>query len=62
MAANALDLENARESNLAGPLLKRLALSEAKLRTLADGIVALAQVRVCVPACVHAHPNSPPSS
>ena len=46
LAANERDLANARESNLAGPLLKRLALSEAKIATLADGITALADVRM----------------
>lgn len=45
LAANERDLTNARESKLAGPLLKRLALSEAKVKTLADGITALADVR-----------------
>ncbi len=44
LAANEKDLANARDSRLAGPLLDRLALSEAKLKTLADGISALADV------------------
>jgi gamma-glutamyl phosphate reductase len=44
MAANEKDLANARDSKLGGPLLKRLALSEAKIKTLADGITALADV------------------
>jgi len=44
LAANEKDLVAARESELAGPLLSRLALSEGKLKTLADGITALAEM------------------
>ena len=44
LAANEKDLVAARESEVAGPLLSRLALSEGKLKTLADGITALAEM------------------
>ncbi len=42
-AANAEDLKRAREEGLAAPLLDRLGLGEKKLRTLAEGIEALAR-------------------
>jgi gamma-glutamyl phosphate reductase len=38
LAANERDLIKAEQTNLAGPLLKRLSLTPEKLRTLADGI------------------------
>ncbi len=43
LAANARDLEAARSGNLAGPLLGRLELTAAKLRTLRDGVEQLAR-------------------
>lgn len=42
LAANAADLEHARREGLDGPLLKRLGLTEAKLQTLVDGCLSLA--------------------
>lgn len=42
LEANRLDLEAARESALAGPLLKRLSLTPEKLATLREGIAQLA--------------------
>jgi glutamate-5-semialdehyde dehydrogenase len=42
LAANAADLAAAREDRLAGPLLKRLALDDAKLATLVEGVLQLA--------------------
>jgi glutamate-5-semialdehyde dehydrogenase len=42
LAANRRDLEAAEADRLAGPLLGRLALTEAKLETLVEGIEALA--------------------
>jgi gamma-glutamyl phosphate reductase len=41
--ANSQDLERAREQDLAAPLLSRLRLSPDKLRTLVDGLQALAE-------------------
>jgi len=45
LAANEKDMEEAKRSDVAGPLLKRLALSEGKIKTLAEGIISLAEVR-----------------
>jgi len=42
LAANRADLESARASDLAGPLLDRLALSPSKLATLRQGVEQLA--------------------
>lgn len=42
LSANAGDLEEAEASDLAPPLLKRLSLNEAKLATLRDGVLQLA--------------------
>jgi gamma-glutamyl phosphate reductase len=42
LEANRRDLEAARESALAGPLVKRLALDSAKIATLREGIAQLA--------------------
>lgn len=42
LAANARDLEQAERDGLAGPLLKRLGLSAAKLATLREGVLQLA--------------------
>lgn len=42
LAANRQDLEAAGEAKLTGPLLKRLALSPAKLETLKEGVLQLA--------------------
>jgi glutamate-5-semialdehyde dehydrogenase len=44
LAANAADLEKAREINLDGPLLKRLGLNESKLETLMAGCRSLAEM------------------
>jgi glutamate-5-semialdehyde dehydrogenase len=45
LAANALDLENARESGMTGSFLDRLTLSEARVRDMADGILAIAELK-----------------
>lgn len=44
LEANQLDLEAAQEQGLAGPLMKRLGLSESKLKTLSAGIRDIARV------------------
>eukprot|EP00638_Chattonella_subsalsa_P000133 CAMPEP_0117765256 /NCGR_PEP_ID=MMETSP0947-20121206/19989_1 /TAXON_ID=44440 /ORGANISM="Chattonella subsalsa, Strain CCMP2191" /LENGTH=773 /DNA_ID=CAMNT_0005587847 /DNA_START=157 /DNA_END=2478 /DNA_ORIENTATION=- len=44
LAANAVDLQQAEETNLEKPLLNRLKLTEDKLQTLADGIQGLANI------------------
>jgi hypothetical protein len=44
LEANARDLEEAKANKIAGPLLKRLALSQEKIATLASGITSLAEV------------------
>lgn len=43
LEANRLDLEQAEKDALDGPLLKRLALSDAKLETLKQGVLQLAE-------------------
>jgi glutamate-5-semialdehyde dehydrogenase len=45
LAANTLDLENARESGMAGSFLDRLTLSETRVRDMADGILAIAELK-----------------
>nr|AGT02598.1 glutamate-5-semialdehyde dehydrogenase [Strigomonas oncopelti] len=42
LEANAKDLARAKETNLAAPLLKRLELTEGKIKTLVDGIRSIA--------------------
>ncbi|EPY34887.1 glutamate-5-semialdehyde dehydrogenase [Angomonas deanei] len=42
LEANQKDLAHAKETNLAAPLLKRLELTEAKLKTLVEGILSIA--------------------
>lgn len=44
LAANERDLVAARDTELAGPLLSRLELSEGKIKILAEGITALAEM------------------
>ncbi|MFQ5671967.1 MAG: glutamate-5-semialdehyde dehydrogenase [Nitrospinales bacterium] len=42
LEANRLDLESAKQENLAGPLVARLALNEAKVQGMAEGIRSVA--------------------
>ncbi|RVM26711.1 glutamate-5-semialdehyde dehydrogenase [Sinorhizobium meliloti] len=44
LAANALDLENARESGVASAFIDRLTLTESRIRDMADGIRAIAEL------------------
>ncbi|CAN0072098.1 unnamed protein product, partial [Discosporangium mesarthrocarpum] len=43
LAANKVDLANAKANNLGGSLLKRLALTKEKIQVLAEGITSLAK-------------------
>jgi len=45
LAANALDLENARETGMAASFVDRLTLSETRVRDMANGIRAIADLR-----------------
>ncbi len=45
LAANALDLENARQSGMSGSFLDRLTLTQARIRDMADGILAIAGLK-----------------
>ncbi|ABR61838.1 glutamate-5-semialdehyde dehydrogenase [Sinorhizobium medicae] len=45
LAANALDLENARESGVANAFIDRLTLTESRIRDMADGIRAIAELK-----------------
>ncbi|CAM9237519.1 unnamed protein product, partial [Chrysoparadoxa australica] len=49
--ANERDLQEAKTSGLAGPLLKRLALTPAKIQTLVSGISRLADVKEPIGEC-----------
>ncbi|MBD9539905.1 glutamate-5-semialdehyde dehydrogenase [Ensifer sp. ENS04] len=45
LAANAIDLENARESGVAASFIDRLTLSEGRIRDMANGIRAIAEFK-----------------
>ncbi|PDT83385.1 glutamate-5-semialdehyde dehydrogenase [Sinorhizobium sp. BJ1] len=45
LAANVIDLENARESGVATAFIDRLTLTEARIRDMADGIRAIAALK-----------------
>jgi glutamate-5-semialdehyde dehydrogenase len=45
LAANAIDLENARASGMTGSFLDRLTLNEARIRAMADGIRTIAELK-----------------
>ncbi len=45
LAANALDLENAREAQMAASFVDRLTLSETRIRDMANGIRAIAELK-----------------
>ncbi|SOC84288.1 glutamate-5-semialdehyde dehydrogenase [Ensifer adhaerens] len=45
LAANALDLENAREAQMAASMVDRLTLSETRIRDMANGIRAIADLK-----------------
>ncbi|MBD9652518.1 glutamate-5-semialdehyde dehydrogenase [Ensifer sp. PDNC004] len=45
LAANAIDLENARESGVAASFIDRLTLSESRIRDMANGIRAIAEFK-----------------
>ncbi|MGE6786493.1 glutamate-5-semialdehyde dehydrogenase [Ensifer adhaerens] len=45
LAANAIDLENARESGVAAAFIDRLTLSEGRIRDMANGIRAIAEFK-----------------
>lgn len=45
LAANALDLENAREAGMAASFIDRLTLSETRIRDMANGIRAIADLK-----------------
>ncbi|MCD2178300.1 glutamate-5-semialdehyde dehydrogenase [Rhizobium sp. C1] len=45
LAANALDLENAREAQMAASMVDRLTLSETRIRDMANGIHAIAGLK-----------------
>ncbi|UVC07504.1 glutamate-5-semialdehyde dehydrogenase [Rhizobium sp. TH2] len=44
LGANAIDLENARASDMAPSFIDRLTLNEARIRAMADGISAIAEL------------------
>lgn len=45
LAANALDLENAREAGMAASFIDRLTLTETRIRDMANGIRAIAELK-----------------
>jgi glutamate-5-semialdehyde dehydrogenase len=45
LGANAIDLENAHASGMTGSFLDRLTLNEARIRAMADGIRAIAELK-----------------
>lgn len=45
LAANALDLENAREAQMAASFVDRLTLTETRIRDMANGIRAIAELK-----------------
>lgn len=45
LAANAIDLENARQSGVAASFIDRLTLTESRIRDMANGIRAIAELR-----------------
>ncbi len=45
LAANALDLENARETGMAASFIDRLTLTETRIRDMANGIRAIAELK-----------------
>ena len=45
LSANALDLENAHASGMAASFIDRLTLNEARIRAMADGIRAIAELK-----------------
>jgi glutamate-5-semialdehyde dehydrogenase len=45
LAANAIDLDNAAKSNMAPSMVDRLTLNEDRIRAMADGIRAIAELR-----------------
>jgi glutamate-5-semialdehyde dehydrogenase len=45
LAANALDLDNARASGMAASFIDRLTLNEARIRAMADGIRTIAELK-----------------
>ena len=45
LAANAVDLDNARASDMAASFIDRLTLNEARIRAMADGIRAIAELK-----------------
>lgn len=45
LSANAIDLENARESGVAASFIDRLTLSEGRIRDMANGIRAIAEFK-----------------
>ena len=45
LAANAVDLDNARASDMAASFIDRLTLNEARIRAIADGIRAIAELK-----------------
>ncbi|MDO6964572.1 glutamate-5-semialdehyde dehydrogenase [Rhizobium alvei] len=45
LAANAIDLDNAAKSNMAPSMVDRLTLNESRIRAIADGIRAIAELR-----------------
>ncbi|MET3615302.1 glutamate-5-semialdehyde dehydrogenase [Rhizobium aquaticum] len=45
LAANALDLENARETGMAASFIDRLTLTESRIRDMANGIRAIAELK-----------------
>ncbi|CAN7166388.1 glutamate-5-semialdehyde dehydrogenase [Rhizobium sp. LjRoot254] len=45
LGANAIDLENARASDMAPSFIDRLTLNEARIRAMADGISAIAELK-----------------
>ena len=45
LAANALDLENAREAQMAASMVDRLTLTETRIRDMANGIRAIADLK-----------------
>ncbi|KSV93659.1 MULTISPECIES: glutamate-5-semialdehyde dehydrogenase [unclassified Sinorhizobium] len=45
LAANAIDLENARETGVASAFIDRLTLTEGRIRDMANGIRAIAEIK-----------------
>jgi gamma-glutamyl phosphate reductase len=46
LAANQVDIDNAKKSGISGPMLSRLALSTGKLQSLSAGLLQVQKARL----------------